>query len=78
MSSMPTYKEIQECASQELGIQPSSVKTCCIAKVKREMGLTERSSWNSSPNRDTLRCPPCYFDAIGRCIVARLGLEVES
>ncbi len=42
-----TYKEIQECYKRHFN---KSVKTCWIADVKREMGLTTRIAYNRIDN----------------------------
>ena len=65
-----TYREIQHSASQELGVKPSSVKTCWIAAVKRELGLTKGRAPNAGKGRGAPPCPPRYRDAIVRCIRA--------
>ena len=33
-----TYKQVQNCVAKEFDVKPSSVKTCWIAEVKRELG----------------------------------------
>lgn len=38
-----TYKEIKNKAKEDLGI---TIKTCWIADVKRELGLTSRLAYN--------------------------------
>ena len=63
----PTGK-IQEHMSQQLGVAPGSVKTCWIAEVKRELGLTGRSAHNAGRGRGAPPCPPRYRDAIRRFI----------
>ena len=42
-----TYKEIQECYKKQYG---KTVKTCWIADVKNEMGLTNRKAYNRRSN----------------------------
>ena len=66
-----TYAEIQRYVSQELNVQPDSVKTCWIAEVKRELGLTKGTAPNAGQGRGAPPCPPRYRDAIKRCIHAR-------
>lgn len=52
--SMPTYKKIQEWVKGEFKYTP---KTCWIAHVKSEYGLTTRQAYNRiSP---TSRAEPC-------------------
>ena len=63
-----TYKQVQDCVAQELGVQPSSVSTCWIAEVKREHGLTQRQAPNAVQGRGARPCPPRYRCAIERCI----------
>ena len=61
---MPTYKQITECVRRQTG---RTVKTCWIAEVKREMGLTTRRAWNQGQGRGAPPCPARYKDAIRRC-----------
>ncbi len=68
MAATPTYRQIQEHVSQELGVAPGSVKTCWIAEVKRELGLASRSAHNAGQGRGAPPCPPRYRDAIRRFI----------
>ena len=51
-----TYKEIQRYVFRELGVQPSSVKTCWIAEVKREFGRTQGggAKCRQRPRRSTV------------------------
>ena len=72
MGSGLTYGQVQRCASQALGVRPSSVKTCWIAEVKRGYGLTERRAPNAGQGRSAPPCPPRYRDAIRRCIEGNL------
>ena len=46
-----TYKEIQRYVFRELGVQPSSVKTCWIAEVKREFRRTQGRAPNVGKGR---------------------------
>ena len=64
MAAIPTYSQIQEHVSQQLGVAFGSVKTCWIAEVKRELGLTGRSAHNAGQGRGAPPCPPRYRDAI--------------
>ena len=69
MVASPTYKQIQQHVSQELGVAPSSVKTCWIAEVKRELGLSSHRAPNAGQGRGAPPCPPRYRDAIRRFIL---------
>ncbi|RPG31125.1 MAG: hypothetical protein CBB72_012580 [Muricauda sp. TMED12] len=52
---MMTYREIQERAKKELG---RTVKTCWIADVKRELGMTSRIAYNrKSSSKVVYPCP---------------------
>lgn len=68
MASVPTYKQLQTCVSEQLGVQPSSVKTCWIAQVKRDLGLAGQRAPNAGRGQGAPPCPPCYRLAIERCI----------
>ena len=63
MAAIPTYKQIQEHVSQELGVAHGSVKTCWIAEVKRELGLTRHRAHNVGQGRGARPCPPRYRSA---------------
>ena len=63
---MPTYKQIAECVRRRTG---RTVKTCWIAEVKRELGLTARSAWNRGLGAGAPPCPPRYKDAIQHCLL---------
>ena len=65
---MLKYEEIQNYVARELDVQPSSVKTCWIAEVKRELGLTQRRASNAGQGRGAPPCPPRYRNTIERCI----------
>ena len=64
---MLTYRQITECVRSKTG---RTVKTCWIAEVKREMGLTTRRAWNSGLGVGAPGCPSDLKQAIGRCIIA--------
>lgn len=68
MTSAPTYRQLQTRVSEELGVRPSSVKTCWIAQVKRELGLTGRRAPNAGQGNGASQCPPRYRRAIERCL----------
>ncbi|HKF51404.1 MAG TPA: hypothetical protein VKB26_03765 [Candidatus Acidoferrales bacterium] len=57
---MLTYKEIQRAVGQVLSVRPSSVKTCWIADVKREMGLTRGIAPNTGQGVGAPTCPEKY------------------
>ena len=61
-----TYREIQEHVKRWTG---RTVKTCWIAEVKRELGLTTRKAWNSGHGIGAPACPPDLKVAIRRCLV---------
>ena len=63
---MPTYKQIIECVQLRIG---RTVKTCWIAEVKREMGLTTRVAWNRGMGAGSSPCPSQYKDAIRNCLL---------
>ena len=60
---MPTYREIIECVRRRTG---RTVKTCWIAEVKRELGLTTRVAWNRGQGRGAPPCPAVYKEEIRR------------
>ena len=62
---MPTYKQSTECVRRQIG---QTVKTCWIAEVKREKGLTTRRAWNRGLGVGALPCPPQYKDVIRKCL----------
>ena len=73
---MPTYAQIQACVHGHIG---RTVRTCWIAEVKREMGLTGRRAWNTGMGVGAPPCPPRYKAAIRACIrglSARAGSTV--
>jgi len=59
-----TYAEIQAAAAQILRVKPGSVRTCWIAEVKREMGLTQGPAPNTGQGERSPLCPPKYKKAI--------------
>jgi len=65
---MKTYGEIQHLVGKILGVRPSSVKTCWIAEVKRELGLTRGSAPNTGRGQGAAACPPKYKEAIRRVL----------
>ena len=65
---MPTYKEIAACVRRRTG---RTVKTCWIAEVKREMGLTTRTAWNRGQGAGAPPCPPQYKEAIRNCLLSQ-------
>ena len=62
---MPTYKEIAECVRRSTG---RTVKTCWIAEVKRELGLTMRAAPNRGQGAGAPPCPERYKEPIRRCL----------
>ena len=68
MAATPTYKQIQQHVSQQLGVAPGSVKTCWIAEVKRELKLTGHRAHNADHGQGAPPCPPRYRDAIRRFV----------
>ena len=68
VTGVPTYKRLQACVSEDLGVKPSSVKTCWIAEVKRELGLTGGRASNAGQGKGAPPCPPRYRLAIERRI----------
>ena len=62
---MPTYKEIAECVRSSTG---RMVKTCWIAEVKRELGLTTRAAPNRGQGAGAPPCPERYKEPIRRCL----------
>ena len=68
MTLVPTYKQLQTCVSEQLGVKPSSVKTCWIAQVKRELGLAGQRAANAGRGKGAPPCSPRYRLAIERCI----------
>ena len=68
--AVPTYKQIQASVRLSNGI---SVKTCWIAEVKREMGLTRGPAPNRGQGTGAPPCPKDYRVAIKRCILEHLA-----
>ena len=62
---MATYKQIVECVKHRTG---RTVKTCWVAEVKRELGLTTRVAWNRGQGAGAPPCPARYKKAIRQCI----------
>lgn len=63
---MPTYKQIAECVRRRTG---RTVKTCWIAEVKRELGLTARPAWNRGLGAGAPPCPSRYKETIRHCLL---------
>jgi hypothetical protein len=51
---LATYEEIQEYIKIKYGFEP---KTCWIADVKNQCGITMRTAWNRQGERRTNPCP---------------------
>ena len=64
---MPTYQQIAECVRYRTG---RTVRTCWIAEVKRELGLTTQVAWNRGQGRGTPPCPHLYKEAIRHCLAS--------
>ena len=64
---MPTYQQIAECVRHRTG---RSVRTCWIAEVKRELGLTTRVAWNRGQGRGAPPCPDLYKEAVRHCLAS--------
>ena len=58
----PSYEQIREKVLADTGIKIH--KTCYIAEVFRNFGLTTRTSWNSGKGRGSPQCPEKTFKAI--------------
>jgi len=54
---MKKYKESQLIASEKTGLKPSSIRTCWIAEVKREKGLTRGHAHNYGKGKGAPPCP---------------------
>lgn len=67
---MHTYHQLQETVAARLGILPSSVKTCWIAEVKRELGLTRGAAPNHGRGVGAPPCPERCRKAIREAILA--------
>ena len=61
---MLTYRQARDHVAADLGWKPSSVKTCWIAEVKLEFGLTRRWAPNAGQGRGAPPCPSRYRRAI--------------
>ena len=57
MIKIDTYPNIQKAASGALKMKPSSIKTCWIAQVKREKGLTRKHAHNYGKGKGAPPCP---------------------
>ena len=62
---MPTYQQIAEGVRRRTG---RTVRTCWIAEVKGELGLTTRVAWNRGVGRGAPPCPDRYREAIRYCL----------
>ena len=62
---IPTYRQIIECVQ---GRTCRTIKTCWIADVKRELGLTTRTAWNHGRGKGAPPCPERYKEAIRSCL----------
>ena len=60
--TMPTYDEIKEKVYSKYGFKIH--RSCYIAEVLRQYGLTRRASWNSGKGRGSPQCPGKQFKAI--------------
>ncbi|MCY4060315.1 MAG: hypothetical protein OXG44_20230 [Gammaproteobacteria bacterium] len=58
-----TYREITACVKRHDG---RVVRSCWIAEVKRETGLTRGHAWNRGRGRGAPICPPWAREAIRR------------
>ena len=63
---VPTYKEIQECVRRQTG---RTVRTCWIAEVKRELGMTRGPAPNRGQGTGAPPCPTRFKDAIRHCVL---------
>ena len=63
---MPTYNQIAECVRRLTG---RTVRTCWIAEVKRELGLTTRTAWNRGRGTSAPPCPSRYKKVIRHCVL---------
>lgn len=59
-----TYKEVQCRAAPILRVKPTSVKTCWIAEIKRNLGIPVGRAWNSGQGRGAPLCPDRYKPVI--------------
>ena len=62
---MPTYKQVAECVQRRIG---RTVRSCWIAEVKRETGLTKNAAWNRGQGKGAPPCPDAYKEAIRDCL----------
>ena len=73
MLKQGSYKWVQARVAEEMGLRPDSVKTCWIAEVKREMGLTGWRAHNSGQGKGAPPCPAKYRGPIKSAIRKYLG-----
>ena len=64
---MRTYRQVAECVRRRTG---RTVRTCWIAEVKRELGMTNREAWNRGLGRGVPPCPDRYKEAIRYCLIS--------
>ena len=64
-TKVSTYRQVIECVKQKTG---RTVKTCWVAEVKRELGLTTRVAPNRGQGAGAPPCPPRYKEAIRQCL----------
>jgi hypothetical protein len=67
---MKTYKEVQREAARIFRVCPSSVKTCWIAEIRRELGTTRGPAPNTGQGQGASPCPPKYKEALKHILSA--------
>ena len=60
-----TYKEIQECYKHHFN---STIKSCWIADVKRQLGLPVRKAHNRKTSTITNKCPAHLIKQVAQII----------
>ena len=64
---MREYNLIEDCVKRSTG--RGSVKSCWIAEVKRDLGLTKRVAWNRGKGKGAPPCPPELKAPIRECVL---------
>ncbi len=72
---MVTYKKVQRLVAGKLGVSPSSVKTCWIAEIKRQLDATRGPAHNRGKGIGAPPCPEKYKVPIREALSIRGGKQ---
>jgi hypothetical protein len=62
----PTYEQVKEKVLHDFGLRIH--RSCWIAEVMREYGLTKRTAWNTGKGKGSPECPEKYHQAIEKAL----------